>query len=391
MAGKAVTDGGVMIDLAPMRGVHVDPQARRVWAQGGTRWRDYNRATGLHGLATTGGVVSTTGIGGLTLGGGEGWLMGRYGMSDRQPPRRRAGDRRRRRAHRQRRRARRPVLGGPWRRRQLRRRHRLRVPGPPRARPSSAGSSPTRSSAAAARVRALRRGHRRRTRRADHLPRARPRSRRVRRPSSIATPLCHCGDDPTGRGVTSSRSAAAGTAAPRHRRPDAVSGHQHDARRRLPRRHVQLLEVGVPPRAHDRRDRRARRRLRALPVADDLDRHHPLPRRDEPRRPDRDRLPPPRTRLQPRHPLPVDRPRRHQRQHHAGRRRRSTPCTPHTTDRVYVNNLSADDAAIGPHRLRAELGPARRTQTTLRPRQHLPSQPQHQPGPRRHGEPAPWR
>jgi FAD/FMN-containing dehydrogenase len=80
VAGNAVTDGGVMIDLAPMRGVRVDVPARRVWAQGGATWRDYNRAAGLHGLATTGGVVSTTGIGGLTLGGGEGWLMGRYGM-----------------------------------------------------------------------------------------------------------------------------------------------------------------------------------------------------------------------------------------------------------------------------------------------------------------------
>jgi FAD/FMN-containing dehydrogenase len=81
VAGNAVTDDGVMIDLAPMRGVRVDPRARQVWAQGGTKWRDYNRAAGLHGLATTGGVVSTTGIGGLTLGGGEGWLMGRYGMT----------------------------------------------------------------------------------------------------------------------------------------------------------------------------------------------------------------------------------------------------------------------------------------------------------------------
>jgi FAD/FMN-containing dehydrogenase len=81
VAGKAVTDGGLMIDLAPMKGVHVDPRGRRVWAQGGVTWRDYNRAAGLHGLATTGGLVSTTGIAGLTLGGGEGWLMGKFGMS----------------------------------------------------------------------------------------------------------------------------------------------------------------------------------------------------------------------------------------------------------------------------------------------------------------------
>jgi FAD/FMN-containing dehydrogenase len=81
VAGTAVTEGGIMIDLALMRGVHVDPAGRTVWAQGGATWRDYNSATGVHGLATTGGVVSTTGIGGLTLGGGEGWLMGRYGMT----------------------------------------------------------------------------------------------------------------------------------------------------------------------------------------------------------------------------------------------------------------------------------------------------------------------
>ena len=81
VAGKAVTEGGLMIDLAAMRGVRVDAGDRRAWAQGGARWRDFNSATGAHEMATTGGVVSTTGIGGLTLGGGEGWLMGRYGMS----------------------------------------------------------------------------------------------------------------------------------------------------------------------------------------------------------------------------------------------------------------------------------------------------------------------
>src|SRR5207342_3562226 len=68
VAGRAVTDGGVMIDLAPMRGVHVDPANRRARAQGGVTWKEYNRATAVHGLATTGGVISTTGVGGLTLG-----------------------------------------------------------------------------------------------------------------------------------------------------------------------------------------------------------------------------------------------------------------------------------------------------------------------------------
>ncbi len=81
VAGRSVTEGGLMIDLAPMKGIRVDQQTWRVWAQPGVTWGEYNRAAGLHGLATTGGVVSTTGIAGLTLGGGEGWLMGRYGLT----------------------------------------------------------------------------------------------------------------------------------------------------------------------------------------------------------------------------------------------------------------------------------------------------------------------
>ena len=81
VAGKAVTEGGVMVDLAPMRGSYVDPARRRARVQGGATWNDYNRATHQHGLATTGGVISTTGVAGLTLGGGVGWLMGRFGMA----------------------------------------------------------------------------------------------------------------------------------------------------------------------------------------------------------------------------------------------------------------------------------------------------------------------
>jgi len=81
VAGRAVTEGGLMIDLAPMKGIFVDPSGQTVRAQGGVIWREFNRAAHLHGLATTGGVVSTTGIGGLTLGGGIGWLMGRYGLA----------------------------------------------------------------------------------------------------------------------------------------------------------------------------------------------------------------------------------------------------------------------------------------------------------------------
>jgi FAD/FMN-containing dehydrogenase len=81
VAGRATIDGGIMIDLSPMKGIHVDPKSRTAWAQGGVTWGELNRETQLHGLAVTGGVVSTTGIAGLTLGGGLGWLMGKHGLA----------------------------------------------------------------------------------------------------------------------------------------------------------------------------------------------------------------------------------------------------------------------------------------------------------------------
>src|SRR5262245_60262959 len=81
VAGRAAIDAGVMIDLAPMKGIHVDAAARTARAQGGVLWKELNRETQAHGLAVTGGVVSTTGIAGLTLGGGLGWLMPKYGLA----------------------------------------------------------------------------------------------------------------------------------------------------------------------------------------------------------------------------------------------------------------------------------------------------------------------
>ena len=81
VAGRATIDQGLMIDLSPMKGIHVDVAARTVRAQGGVLWKELNRETQLHGLATTGGVVGTTGIAGLTLGGGLGWLMPKYGLA----------------------------------------------------------------------------------------------------------------------------------------------------------------------------------------------------------------------------------------------------------------------------------------------------------------------
>ena len=81
VAGRATVDGGLMIDLSLMKGIHVDAKARTARAQGGVTWAEFNRETQLHGLAVTGGVVSSTGIAGLTLGGGLGWLMGKYGLA----------------------------------------------------------------------------------------------------------------------------------------------------------------------------------------------------------------------------------------------------------------------------------------------------------------------
>ena len=81
VAGRAVMDDAVMIDLAEMKGAHVDPEARTVRAEGGLTWAELNAATGEHGLAVTGGAISATGIAGLTLGGGLGWLMAKYGLA----------------------------------------------------------------------------------------------------------------------------------------------------------------------------------------------------------------------------------------------------------------------------------------------------------------------
>ena len=81
VAGRAVCDDGLMLDLSLMKGIHVDPVRRTARAQGGVTWRELNRETQLHGLATTGGVISTTGVAGLTLGGGLGWLMAKHGLA----------------------------------------------------------------------------------------------------------------------------------------------------------------------------------------------------------------------------------------------------------------------------------------------------------------------
>src|SRR5918995_269851 len=81
VAGNAVNDGGLVVDLSQMRGVHVDQPTQTVRAQGGALWGDCDRETQLFGLAVPGGVVSTTGIAGLTLHGGVGHLRRKYGLA----------------------------------------------------------------------------------------------------------------------------------------------------------------------------------------------------------------------------------------------------------------------------------------------------------------------
>ena len=81
IAGNAVCDGGIVVDLSRMKAVRVDPGARRVFVEGGATLADVDAATAPHGLATPLGINSTTGVGGLTLGGGFGWLSRKYGMT----------------------------------------------------------------------------------------------------------------------------------------------------------------------------------------------------------------------------------------------------------------------------------------------------------------------
>lgn len=81
VSGKSVADDAVMIDLSRMKGIRIDPAGQSAVVQGGATWGELDREAETYRLATTGGVISTTGVAGLTLGGGIGWLMGKHGLS----------------------------------------------------------------------------------------------------------------------------------------------------------------------------------------------------------------------------------------------------------------------------------------------------------------------
>lgn len=81
VAGRSIRDGVPLLDLSRLRNVSVNGDSRVGTVQGGARWRDVDEATAIEGLATTGGLVSSTGVGGFTLGGGAGWLMRKHGLA----------------------------------------------------------------------------------------------------------------------------------------------------------------------------------------------------------------------------------------------------------------------------------------------------------------------
>ena len=130
VAGYAVCDGGLMIDLSLMNGVRVDPDLKRAHVEGGATWGDVDRATAPFGRATPGGLISATGVAGLSLSGGIGWLRGTRGPQLRQHRGGGRGARRRSPGAGQRDRESRSALGPERRRRKLRRGGELHLPHP---------------------------------------------------------------------------------------------------------------------------------------------------------------------------------------------------------------------------------------------------------------------
>ena len=258
IVGLAVPDDGLMIDLTPMAAVRVDPRAARAWIQGGALLGALDRATQPYGLATTAGNVSHTGVGGLTLGGGMGWLARQHGLACDNVVAFTRRHRRRRRHPRERRRAPRPLLGPARRRRELRDRHRVRVP-PARDRHPHARRrvrlprSPTPRRPCAAGVTS-------------------PPTRRARRPSpptisgdDLTLGFVWVGDPARGRALLPALRALGRPVAERITEPSYLTLQRRDDTHRGPRA-PPLLEGPLPPALPDaaieallRRQRRGRR------------------------------------------------------------------------------------------------------------------------------------
>ena len=259
--GFGTCDGGVVIDLSGMRGVRVDPAARTARAEGGATLNDFNAATHAFGLATTGGIISTTGVAGLTLGGGIGYLSRGYGLSLRQPDLGRRRHRRRPVRGRERPGERGPVLGAPRRRRELRRGHGVGVPAPP------GGHDLRRSDVLRARGRRrpaalVPRVHRRRARGVRRVPRVPDRTAVAVHPGGAPRRHVHrvrrvlVRTDRAGRGSAEAR-ARRRPGGRRARRTDALPRAQQRLRRARPAGAPALLEGQLRHRADRRHHRRA--------------------------------------------------------------------------------------------------------------------------------------